>query len=117
MGWSGFGTIDCRIRSQVSIGETKDETSNIEAASRCRAKLNSYCDGVECAGNSETSLLTKIRSKETCGDGESNGSKIIVTLWILTILPLLFRLLRFYCKARYSKLFAWDDTLLAVAWI
>lgn len=48
---------------------------------------------------------------------DSNGPKIIITLWILTILPLIFTLLRFYCKARYSKLFGWDDTLLAIAWV
>ncbi|KAJ8113021.1 hypothetical protein OPT61_g4754 [Boeremia exigua] len=48
---------------------------------------------------------------------ESNGPKIIVTLWVLTIIPLLFMLLRFYCKVRYSKVFGWDDTLLAVAWV
>ncbi|KAH6638434.1 hypothetical protein C7974DRAFT_391600 [Boeremia exigua] len=49
--------------------------------------------------------------------GDTNGPKIIVTLWVLTVLPLVFMLLRFYCKARYSKLFGWDDTLLAVAWV
>ena len=48
---------------------------------------------------------------------DSNGPKIIITLWILTILPLIFMLLRFYCKTRYSKLFGWDDTLLAIAWV
>ncbi|OSS49882.1 hypothetical protein B5807_05896 [Epicoccum nigrum] len=48
---------------------------------------------------------------------DSNGPKIIITLWILTILPLISMLLRLYCKARYSKLFWWDDTLLAIAWI
>jgi hypothetical protein len=48
---------------------------------------------------------------------ESNGPKIVVTLWVLTILPLMFMLLRIYCKARYSKLFGWDDILLALAWV
>ncbi|KAF3001844.1 hypothetical protein E8E13_004195 [Curvularia kusanoi] len=48
---------------------------------------------------------------------ESNGPKLVVTLWVLTILPLAFMLLRFYCKMRYLKTFGWDDTLLAIAWI
>ncbi|KAJ4334623.1 hypothetical protein N0V95_009115 [Ascochyta clinopodiicola] len=48
---------------------------------------------------------------------ESNGPQIIAVLWSLTIIPLAFMSLRFYCKARYSKLFGWDDTLLVMAWI
>ncbi|UPX11265.1 uncharacterized protein EKO05_0001879 [Ascochyta rabiei] len=48
---------------------------------------------------------------------ESNGPQIIAVLWSLTIIPLAFMLLRFYCKVRYSKLFGWDDTLLVLAWV
>ncbi|KAF2865260.1 hypothetical protein BDV95DRAFT_507702 [Massariosphaeria phaeospora] len=48
---------------------------------------------------------------------DSNGPTIIVALWVLTIIPLLFMILRWFCKRRYSKLFGWDDWLLALSWV
>ena len=48
---------------------------------------------------------------------ETNGPKIIIALWSLTVIPLLFMLLRFYCKSKYSKPYSYDDILLAGAWV
>ncbi|KAF9699560.1 hypothetical protein EKO04_002643 [Ascochyta lentis] len=48
---------------------------------------------------------------------DSNGTKTLVALWALTIIPLVFMLLRFYCKSKYSKPYGYDDMLLVGSWI
>ncbi|KAF2175453.1 hypothetical protein K469DRAFT_680029 [Zopfia rhizophila CBS 207.26] len=47
----------------------------------------------------------------------TNGPKIIVSLWVMTVVPLFFMLPRFRVKRRYSKLVGWDDYLLALSWV
>ncbi|KAH7121084.1 hypothetical protein B0J11DRAFT_56634 [Dendryphion nanum] len=48
---------------------------------------------------------------------ETNGPKIVISLWVQTIIPFFFMILRYYCKVRYTKVFGWDDWLLALSWI
>ncbi|KAF2014033.1 hypothetical protein BU24DRAFT_452802 [Aaosphaeria arxii CBS 175.79] len=48
---------------------------------------------------------------------ESNGPKIVIALWVQTAVPFVFMMLRYYCKARYTKVFGWDDWLLAASWV
>ncbi|PSN70690.1 hypothetical protein BS50DRAFT_443397, partial [Corynespora cassiicola Philippines] len=45
------------------------------------------------------------------------GPMIVVALWVQTAVPLVFMLMRYYCKVRFTKVFGWDDWLLAASWI
>ncbi|KAK3314369.1 hypothetical protein B0H66DRAFT_504351, partial [Apodospora peruviana] len=48
---------------------------------------------------------------------ETNGPRIVISLSIITSVSLVMMVLRFFCKARYSKKFGWDDHLLSASWI
>ncbi|KAF2132990.1 hypothetical protein P153DRAFT_333811 [Dothidotthia symphoricarpi CBS 119687] len=48
---------------------------------------------------------------------ESNGPTLAISLWTLTVIPLLFMILRIYSKTQHSKAFGLDDGLLALSWI
>jgi hypothetical protein len=48
---------------------------------------------------------------------ETNGPRIVISLSAVTGISLLMMILRFFCKARYTKRFGWDDHLLSASWV
>ncbi|KAK0649946.1 hypothetical protein B0T16DRAFT_138491 [Cercophora newfieldiana] len=48
---------------------------------------------------------------------ETTGSRIVISLSAVTGISLVMMVLRFFCKAKYSKRFGWDDYLLAASWV
>ncbi|KAM5355043.1 hypothetical protein ACJ41O_001689 [Fusarium nematophilum] len=48
---------------------------------------------------------------------DSNSPRLIAAMCSLTAVSLVFMVLRFICKGRYSKKFGWDDGILAFSWI
>jgi hypothetical protein len=48
---------------------------------------------------------------------ESNGTKILATLWAMAAVVALFIGGRFYCKAATTRRFGIDDGLLLLAWV
>lgn len=48
---------------------------------------------------------------------ETNAPKIVIALLALSTASLIFMVLRFFCKGRYSKQFGWDDYIVAFSWV
>ena len=48
---------------------------------------------------------------------ETNAPKIVIALLALSTASLVFMVLRFFCKGRYSKQFGWDDYIIAFSWV
>ncbi|KAF2750943.1 hypothetical protein M011DRAFT_396209 [Sporormia fimetaria CBS 119925] len=46
----------------------------------------------------------------------TRGTAIMAALWVETLVPLVFLLLRVYCKTRCEKRFGLDDLLLIISW-
>jgi hypothetical protein len=45
------------------------------------------------------------------------GVKIITMMWVMTILSLIFLVLRIYCRIKFRKTRGWDDWILTVGWV
>jgi hypothetical protein len=48
---------------------------------------------------------------------ESNGTRILASLWAMAAVVALFMGARFYCKAATTRRFGIDDGLLLLAWV
>ncbi|KIX02573.1 uncharacterized protein Z518_08514 [Rhinocladiella mackenziei CBS 650.93] len=48
---------------------------------------------------------------------DDQGPKVVVVLWVLTVIPALFVALRLYTRITLSKSYGWDDTVIVAAWV